>query len=430
MKKIITLANQRISKLLIITLSNLLIITSVFAQAPEKMSYQAVIRNSGDVLVANTQIGMEINIRKGSAAGTIVYTETQTPTTNANGLVSIEIGGEAGFSSINWTSDTYFIETRIAVVAPLTTYTITGTSQLLSVPYALHSKTAHAITGSIVETQNLNDVLTRNNSAGYKNIINLANPVNAKDAATKDYVDNLINISILDFKAELGVTDNRDGTHYKAVRIGNQVWMAENLKYLPSVVGPASGSPVIPHYYVYGYNGTVVADAKATSNYATYGVLYNWPAAMAGSSPSSDNPSGVQGICPEGWHLPSHYEWWQLQDYLIENGYNYDGTYTGNKIAKSLATSTGWTISTYTGAVGNTDYPAKRNASGFSALPGGARHTDNFFTSLGGYTGWWSTGRNDMSGTYYQWTIEHISIALGKIDFSAAWGLSVRCVKD
>jgi hypothetical protein len=120
-------------------LVSLFFTAAMFSQAPDKMSYQAVIRNSGGVLVANTQIGMEINIRQGSASGTIVYTETQTPTTNANGLVSIEIGG-AGFSAINWGSNTYYIETKTAIVAPLTTYAISGTSQLLSVPYALYAK--------------------------------------------------------------------------------------------------------------------------------------------------------------------------------------------------------------------------------------------------------------------------------------------------
>jgi hypothetical protein len=119
----------------------------VFAQSPEKMSYQAVIRNSSGILVTDTQIGMEINILQGSASGPVVYTETQTPTTNANGLVSIEIGGEAGFSAINWANNTYFIETKTAVVPPLTTYTIIVVSQLLSAPYALNAKIADSIIG-------------------------------------------------------------------------------------------------------------------------------------------------------------------------------------------------------------------------------------------------------------------------------------------
>lgn len=130
------------TKKVLAILTALLLAASVFAQAPEKMSYQAVIRNSSNVLVTGTQIGMEINIRKGTPDGTVVYTETQTPVTNANGLVSIEIGGEAGFSDIDWGNDNYYIETRTAVEAPLTTYTIEGTSRLLSVPYALYAKTA------------------------------------------------------------------------------------------------------------------------------------------------------------------------------------------------------------------------------------------------------------------------------------------------
>ena len=123
-----------------------LLTANVFAQSPEKMSYQAVIRNSSDALVTNTQIGMEINIRQDSASGTVVYTETQTPTTNANGLVSIEIGDSAGFNTINWSAGTYFIETKTDPTGG-TSYTITGTSQLLSVPYALHAKTAETVTG-------------------------------------------------------------------------------------------------------------------------------------------------------------------------------------------------------------------------------------------------------------------------------------------
>jgi len=132
-------------------LAAVLLTASVFAQSPEKMSYQAVIRNSSNALVTNTQIGMEINIRQGSPTGTIVYTETQTPTTNANGLVSIEIGGGAGFNTIDWSAGPYFIETKTDIAGG-TNYTITGTSQLLSVPYALHAKTAETVTGTITET--------------------------------------------------------------------------------------------------------------------------------------------------------------------------------------------------------------------------------------------------------------------------------------
>ena len=123
----------------------LLMTASVFAQAPEKMSYQAVIRNSSNALVASSKVGMKISFLQKTDTGTVVYVETQTPTTNVSGLVSIEIGSGAvvsgNFTNINWANGPYFIKTETDPSGG-TSYTITGTSQLLSVPYALYAKTA------------------------------------------------------------------------------------------------------------------------------------------------------------------------------------------------------------------------------------------------------------------------------------------------
>ncbi len=129
----------------------ILLTASVFAQSPEKMSYQAVIRDASDNLVTNQTVGMQISILQGSASGPAVYVETQTPITNANGLVSIEIGGGAGFNTIDWANDIYFIKTETDPAGG-STYTITSTSQLLSVPYAFHAKTAETVSGGITET--------------------------------------------------------------------------------------------------------------------------------------------------------------------------------------------------------------------------------------------------------------------------------------
>ncbi|MCB8964191.1 MAG: fibrobacter succinogenes major paralogous domain-containing protein [Bacteroidales bacterium] len=120
---------------------------STLAQSPEKMSYQAVIRNSNNQLVTNQAVGMQISIVQSTADGAVVYAETHNPTTNANGLLSIEIGTGTtsdDFTSINWANGPYFIKTETDPAGG-TNYTITGTSQLLSVPYALYAKTADSI---------------------------------------------------------------------------------------------------------------------------------------------------------------------------------------------------------------------------------------------------------------------------------------------
>jgi uncharacterized protein (TIGR02145 family) len=222
-----------------------------------------------------------------------------------------------------------------------------------------------------------------------------------------------------------------DNNNYPVVTIGSQTWMAENLKYLPSVVGPATSSDTISHYYVYGYDGTVVADAKATANYTTYGVLYNWPAAMNGAASSTSNPSGVQGACPTGWHLPSDAEWTTLENYLIANGYNYDGTTTDNKIAKALASTTYWNLYTdIAGVVGNTDYPAKQNATGFTALPGGVSLITGEFSNINDNCSWWSSTEfnpqcawiRNLRSSFYG-----INRYFGNLK---CYGISVRCVKD
>jgi len=115
-----------------------LITTTVWAQAPQKISYQAVVRNSTNQLITSHAVGMKISILQGSTTGTLVYTETQTPTTNANGLISVEIGGGAGFDAINWATGPYFIKTETDPTGG-TNYSIVGTSEFLSVPYAMYS---------------------------------------------------------------------------------------------------------------------------------------------------------------------------------------------------------------------------------------------------------------------------------------------------
>jgi hypothetical protein len=120
-------------------------LSTAMAQAPQKMSYQAVIRDAGNTLVTSVPVGMQISILQGSATGTAVYVETQTASTNINGLVTIEIGNgipvTGTFSSINWAAGPYFIKTETDLTGG-TAYSISGTTQLMSVPYALYAETS------------------------------------------------------------------------------------------------------------------------------------------------------------------------------------------------------------------------------------------------------------------------------------------------
>ena len=148
-------------------LAGLLLTASVFftqqaiAQAPQSMSYQSVIRNSSNVLLANTVVGIKISVLQGNLDGIAAYTETQTATTNANGLLSLQIGtGSATtgtFSQIDWANGPYFIKTESDPTGG-SNYSITGTQQLLSVPYALYAaKSGDATTmGAISDSPSAN----------------------------------------------------------------------------------------------------------------------------------------------------------------------------------------------------------------------------------------------------------------------------------
>jgi len=193
--------------------------------------------------------------------------------------------------------------------------------------------------------------------------------------------------------------DSRDGNRYKTVQIGNQIWMAENLKYLPSVVGPATGSGTDPYYYVYDYQGTDVATAKATTNYQNYGVLYNWTAATT--------------ACPAGWHLPTDEEFKTLEKYLGMTQAQVDAT-------GWRGTDEGSKLSTFT-LNGN-------NSSGFTALMSGYRNTDGSFGNMGSNTNFWSSTGSGSSAWLRRLGTSYSTV--NRLTYSKARGFSVRCIRD
>ncbi|MFT6982241.1 MAG: hypothetical protein ACJAUD_001008, partial [Crocinitomicaceae bacterium] len=124
------------------------------AQSPQKMTYQAVVRDGSDQLVSSSAIGMQISILQTSPTGIAVYIETHTPSTNANGLATLEIGGgtvvAGSFAAIDWSNGPYFLKTETDPTGG-TIYTISGTSQFLSVPYALYAETAGSVAIDLVD---------------------------------------------------------------------------------------------------------------------------------------------------------------------------------------------------------------------------------------------------------------------------------------
>ncbi len=209
-----------------------------------------------------------------------------------------------------------------------------------------------------------------------------------------------------------------DLNNYSVVTIGTQTWMVENLKTTRYRTGEAIGTTTpttldisaesAPNYQ-WAYNGDESMVAK-------YGRLYTWYAV-----------ADSRNIVPVGWHVPNDAEWTTLENYLIANEYNYDGTTTDNKIGKSLAAATDWYCYSYTGAIGND--LTKNNSTGFTALPGGLHDFSGTFYFIRHYGYWWSSTEGDTTDAWYR-LLYYLYYTLGRFDLSKSYGFSVRCVRD
>lgn len=230
---------------------------------------------------------------------------------------------------------------------------------------------------------------------------------------------------ILSFKAcncggSYMITDI-DGNQYGTIPIGEQCWMAENLrttKFANGISIPLGDGSLPSTASRYHPNNN-------SSNVSTYGYLYNWTAAMNGASSSSTNPSNVQGVCPTGWHLPSDAEWVQLEDYLSSRS-EYQCGDTATNIAKSLASTTGWSGSTTTCAVGNN--PTNNNTTGFGALPAGHYGGGSYYT-FGEQADFWSATEYD-TGSVYGRCLYYNNASVNGCVLWKRTPVSVRCVRD
>ena len=473
----------------------MLCVTALFAQAPNKFTYQAVVRNTSNQLITNTLVGIRVSILQNSATGSVVYSETQMLSTNANGLVTMNIGEGTvvygSFNNIDWSAGTFFLKSEIDPTGG-SNYTISSTQQLLSVPYALYANEAgNSFSGNYNDLTNKptipaaanNATLTiqRNNStvgtftadASSDKTVNISVPTTTSELTnnsgyiTADQLNALLNAmnsrmdslqtvlsaqnveiaslsntvdslgayadslgNIVDecgclsaFHCGTSTISDFDGNAYSTVKLGGQCWTAENLRTThysngdPIDLGTTT-STITP----YRYN-----PASDSTNVSTYGYLYNWAAVMNGAASSEANPSGVQGICPTGWHVPSNAEWTELETFVSSQDQYVCYYQNLPNIGKALASTTGWNNSTSTACgVGTTQ--STNNATGFNARPAG-----NYYASggngFGYYANFWTT-TNVTNSEAHSYNLSYTSPSLNRSNSGEASGFSVRCVRD
>lgn len=218
-----------------------------------------------------------------------------------------------------------------------------------------------------------------------------------------------------------------DGNEYKTVRIGEQLWMAENLRttrYANGTRIPANGlfSYTEPCRYAPGKKNNI---KENMGNVPLCGYLYNWAAVMNGASGSSSNPSGVQGVCPDGWHVPSDAEWTQLVEYLSSQT-QYAHSDNMDSIANVKASETDLSMESDTSVLH--DLPSVNNVvdfSDFSNFPAGCYYDKCIF--FGKYAIFWSStvysGSHAISRDFY-------GSRTAKNGYLKSYGCSVRCLRD
>ncbi len=449
-------------------LSLLAFLISAFGQAPQGFNYQAILRNSDGTVKANETVILQISIM--DEMGATAYMEDHNTQTNEFGLVNLVIGQgttSGDFSMMNWSAGPYYIDISVNGEN-------LGSSPLLSVPYALYAESGNegpqgppgmqgiqgeigpvGAQGEIGETgpkgdqgevgpqgepgdRKWEDVADGISYSGGRVGIGTSSPTDSLDVngsmrvrgdlivdGTLVMEELMKEIQLLKDLSGISEVTDIDGNIYKSIKIGDQKWMAENLKtthYSDGSVIPLVESDFAWDALDYTDKAYCFYN-NLPANGSTYGALYTWAAAMNDSPSSVSNPSGVQGVCPDGWHLPSDAEWKELEMYLGMSQSEADdtkmrGTVEGGKLKE---TGTMHWQSPNTGAT---------NESGFTALPGGIRISfdGSFDSKLTAGLSWCSTESNSHNA--WSRLLSYISSEIYRADRLKGFGLPVRCVMD
>lgn len=357
-------------KITLSLLFSLIGVASILAQAPQAFKYQAVVRDNAGNIIADQDVSLRVSILQDSINGPTSYSETHSSTTNQFGMIVLEIGGgivETGlFQSIQWDSGSFFLKLELDETGN-TNYHEMGTSQLLSVPYSLNSRSL-----TLTSPQGDDYEITVDNSGNLNTIPSNLCPPNITDI---------------------------DGNTYNVIKIGFQCWMDENLtatKYndgsdIPLVTDQSAwGNLTSPGYCWYNND-------PVTGN--TYGALYNWHTVNTGN------------LCPNGWRVPSIEDWELLISYVG------DINIVGGKL-KETGTE-------------HWNYPntGATNETGFTALPGGIRELTEF-DRIRNYGHWWSATPSVTTNQAWYVMITTGGAYIQLNSYLMKYGFSVRCMKD
>ena len=398
-----------------------LVYAVAMAQTPPGFHYQAVVRDDAGQPLVNEEVNLAIDILKGSHDGMVVFSESHLLETNAIGLVNIQVGSLEPMLDIAWGDDLFFVQVSMDGQ-------IMGTTQLLSVPYALHAQTsADSFSGDYQDLDNLPELdhliavdapeeggLVVYHDSGWETI------PPGEEGQVLTVVNGLPAWADIHGADEGTVTDV-DGNIYQSVQIGSQVWMAENLKTTHFNDGTPIAYPGDNNQaWTSNTTGAYAWYANDESNKDLYGALYNWRAVNTGI------------LCPEGWRVPETSDFDAMIDYLInsDEGYTIENLGDAIKSCRQVNSPLGGNcdVSEHPRWDANNQHHGTDDF-GYSALPGGIRFPSGSYDERGTYFNvWTSTERN--ASTAWSWYIGYDE-GMMAIDFMfKSTGYSVRCIKE
>jgi uncharacterized protein (TIGR02145 family) len=453
------------------------------AQAPQGIPYQAIARNASGAAIANTAVRVRFSIRDSIATGTIRYQETHNPTTSALGLFSVNVGKgtvvSGTFSGINWGRNAKFLQVELDPAGG-TSYTDLGTTQMMSVPYALFAGNVNGFPaggteGQIIANCGGQPTWTTNgicpgrvsslNCAGmqssgqlyngYASNFTISIPYNGGNGGPYSAAT-FSSSGVSGITAALAAGNFNNGAGSLNLVISGTPSSTGNATFQISIGGQSCSislavltvtNPVDIDGNMYQTvtigNQIWMKENLKVSKYrngdpiptnldATWGSTTSGAYSIYNNDPANNTTYGKlynwyavadpRGLCPTGWQVPTDAEWYILENYLDPtvndpNANGYRGTDVGGKL-KSVSSL--WT-SPNTGAT---------NSSGFTAFPGGYRDGGGIFNLVGGYGIWWSSTESPSSSIAWFRFLDGSAASSGRDLNPKTYGFSVRCLKD